>query len=75
MDNIEIRISIEVVRAVGYPGKTLAKRTVFQAGTYSFSEIRDEVRNSSDEVVSQALADLRRAQELAQAEQAAGAAE
>jgi hypothetical protein len=74
MDNVEIRISVEVVHAAGYPGKTLAKRTYFQAGTYNFHEIRDEVRNSSDEVVSQALADLRRAQEIAQAEQAEQAA-
>ena len=65
MDNIEIRISIEVVHAVGYPGKTLAKRTVFQAGTYSFQEIRDVLRNSSEEIVSNALADIRRAQESA----------
>ncbi len=65
MDNIEIRISVEVVHAVGYPGKTLAKRTVFQAGTHTFEEIRDVVRNSSEEVVSNALADLRRAQDMA----------
>jgi hypothetical protein len=70
MDNIEIRISVEVVQAAGYPGKTLAKRSVFQAGSYTFAEIRDVIRNDSEEIVSQALADLRRADLASNAEAA-----
>ena len=70
MDNIEIRISVEVVQATSYPGKTIAKRGIFQAGTYTFAEIRDVIRNDSEEIVSQALADLRRADLASNAEAA-----
>lgn len=70
MDNIEIRISIEVVQSVPYPGKTIAKRGIYQAGTYTFAEMRDVIRNDSEEVISQALADLRRADLATNAEAA-----
>lgn len=50
MDNIEIRVSIEIVNRSSYPAVTLASSQRAIAGTFDFSAIRREVHDMADSV-------------------------